>query len=255
MNEEIEQGVNEQPESPAPEQTQTESQAQPEKVAAEQSEQQKFVPYERFQELVHDRQERDNRLKEYEGRMSQMEKQFQSELARINQPTKEVNPFVAKLREIDPKYAEYIEGLEGRTSKVDSLEKELQALRNESLRSQYTSMVGNLHESNKVPEALRPFIQESLDARVMSGQVASLKEVNEAYKAEFEKFAKLLEATKRETTKSYAAEKTKDSSTPASQPKGKAAGGKDVKASGSREDQLSQIAKLAVQKARAERDI
>lgn len=255
MNEEIEQGVNESTESPAPEQTQTEAQPDSQKATPEQAEQQqKFVPYERFQELVHDRQERDTKLKAYEERIAQMEK-FQSEMSRINQPAKEVNPFVAKLREIDPKYAEYIESLEGRTSKVENLERELQAMRNESLRNQYNSMVDNLHESNKVPEALRPFIKETLDAKALSGQIVTLKDVNEAYKSEFDKYAKLLETTKRETTKSYAADKSKDSNTPSSQPKGKAAGGKDPKATGNREEQLSQIAKAAVLKARAEREL
>lgn len=255
LDNEVEQGVTQ--ESPAPDQESNSSENNAPAAAESaqpQSQQPQTVPYERFQELVHARQQSDAQVKAYEERLAKMERDFQEKLSQVQQPQKQAHPLIEKMREIDPKYAEYLEGLESKTSTIEQLQQKLQQFENAQLRSQYENSISTLHEQNKTPEGLRSFIKEVLDARALSGQIKSIDQVKDAYKAAFEGFSKLLETTKRETTKSYVQDKSKDSSAPPSQPKGTPASGKK-EFKGSREELMAEIAKNVVKRTKAERDL
>jgi hypothetical protein len=212
------------------------------------------VPYERFQEVIAAKNEIANQVKAYEQRMAEMERRFSEQQKTPQAPQKTVHPFVAKLREIDPGYAEYIESLESRVSKIDSLEQDSQASKLERLRSDYESTVERLHGANKVPEAVRPLIKEMLDGMALRGDLKDVKGVEAAYKKQAERFTSLLETTKRETTKSYVTDKSKDSSAPTSQPKGGRASPKEP-AYKDKEEAFASIVKSALTKSKAERDI
>jgi hypothetical protein len=255
---EIEQDVNETessaPETSSPSQENNAPPAEPQ--AGAESQQSKSIPYERFQELVKARQESDARSQQYEAQLAKMQRDFQEQLTRLQQPqtAKQVHPLVAKMREIDPAYAEYLEGLESRSGKVESLAQELQQIKFQNVLNKYESSVNSLHEQHKTPETVRGFIKEVLDAKARSGEL-ELDQIGSAYKAIADRYNQLLDSTKRETTKSYVKDKSKDSSAPASQPKGVAAGAKKSPRITDSEDMKADVVKSALAKWKAERDI
>lgn len=255
---EIEQGVIS--ESPAPETSNSPSNENnpPAAEAQPQTEQQqKTVPYDRFQEMVKARQDSDQRIQAYEDRMAKMEQNFQEQLARLQQPkpAKQEAALIAKMREIDPAYAEYLEGLESKSGKVDEIAQELQQFKLQNMRNQYESMINGFHEQHKTPESLRGFIKEHLDAQALGGNLKSLDQIEKAYKAVHDRYNQFLESTRRETTKSYVKDKSKDASAPASQPKGVAAGVKKTQQFTDSEDMKSDVVKSGLAKWKAERDI
>lgn len=254
---EIEQDVNSEssaPEtsSPSPENNPPAAEAQP------QTEQhQKTVPYDRFQEVVKSRQEYEQKIQAYDERMARMERDFQEQLARFQQPkpAKQEAALIAKMREIDPAYAEYLEGLESKSGKVDAIEQELQQFKLQNMRNQYESMINGYHEQYKTPESVRGFVRQLLDSQAKSGDLKSLDQVEKAYKATAAQFTQFLESTKRETTKSYVKDKSRDASAPASQPKGVAASAKKAQQFTDSEDLKSDVVKSGLAKWKAERDI
>jgi len=244
-------------ESTAPEtQTTSEAPSGSERASQQQTES-KYVPYERFQELVHARQESDARARSYEERMAQLQREFQSQIEALRAPQqKEVHPLVSKMREIDPQYGEYLEKLESRAGRFEAIEQELKQYKQEQLRNQYETAVSGLHEQNKVPSEVRSFIKAMLDSKAFSGELKNVGQVESEYKNVLAQYNKILEVNAREATKKYVQDKKRDSSTPGSQPKGVAASGKTGgKLEGSREDILAQIAKNAVARAKAEREL
>lgn len=257
LGDEIEQDVTSEssaPETSSPSQENNAPPAEPQQT----EQQQKTVPYDRFQEVVKSRQEYEQRIQAYDERMAKMERDFQAQLARLQQPApnaKQVHPLVAKMREIDPAYAEYLEGLESKSGEVESVKQELQQMRAQQTLNQYESKISSLHEQNKTPESVRGFIKKALDFAALNGEVKTLDQIEKAYKAVADQYTQLLDATKRETTKSYVKDKSKDASAPASQPKGTAAGPKKAAPFTDSEELKAAIVKSAMQKHKAERDI
>lgn len=233
----------------------TNTESQPESIKEAGSESSKHVPYERFQEMVHARQESDAKIKAYEERVSKMEREFQSRFESLQPKTvKEQHPLVKAMKDIDPKYAEYFEQQEARLKDYDSLKQEFQSSKQEQIRKQYESAIDSLHVANKTPDAVKAYIRSDLDAKALRGEIQTLDQVSKFYKSSLDGLNKLLEAHAREKTQSYVQDKRKDSATPSSQPKGVAASGKDKGFKGTREDLLANIAKNAVARARSERD-
>jgi hypothetical protein len=191
---------------------------------------------------------------QYERRMTELQRQFQ-EQTQARQP-KQTNPFVEKLREIDPKYAEYIESLEARASKVEQLEQRLSGFDQKEIIKEYESTVGRLHGEHKVPKELQDDIKERLDAFAMRNPHIGLKDLPEAYKQIADARMKWLDGIKRAERASYVTDKTKDSRAPTSQPRGTAATpGKSREVHTDREAMLASVVKRALKTSKAESDI
>lgn len=232
------------------------SSAQTEVVAAtEQSEQEKpFHEHPRFQELIQKNREAEQRAAQYEQMMADMRSKY-DELSSKLQPPKQANPFVSKLREIDPAYAEYIESLESKASKADLALQRLEHLETQNLVKQYENQVERLHSDNKTPESVKSLIKEQLDHQALRGEI-QLKDVPGAYKKALDRYTKLIDDVKRGERASYVEVKTKDAQIPASQPKGKAPPRNEKgQFTGDREADMALIAKRAVALSKAEKDI
>lgn len=230
------------------------SPAQPAEAAPTQS-QKPFHEDPRIQEYL-ERQTR--KLNEnWESRMSDFQRQQEERMKAFQTPQapKQVNPFVQKLREIDPAYADYIESLEGRASKVETLEQKLDRIESDRLMSQYESTVDKLHAENKVPESDRQLIRKLVDAAAVQNPKIGLRDLPRVYKEVQSQVSQLMEARERAVRASYVQAKTQDASTPASQPKGKSPARNDKgQFTGSREEMLSQIAQRAAKSVKAGSD-
>lgn len=209
----------------------------------------------RFKELIEDNRNYKSRLSEYETRMADFERRYQEAVqSQQPKPEKKTNPFVEKLREIDPAYAEYIESIEARASKAEQVEARFTEMENERIRTQYDSSMSRLQAEHKLPPQVSSLVKQQVDALVMSGQVKDLKEVPAAYKNIAEQYTKMLDELKRSERAQYVTEKSTDARQPSSQPKGKPATRDDKGRfmTGDREDHLALIAQKALRVARGE---
>lgn len=241
--------------------TQTDSEtqvAQPEQSSAPQDkEQTPFHEHPRFKELIDSNRTYKEQLSSYEQRMEAMQRQFQEQITRMQPaPQKEINPFVSKLKEIDPRYAEWAEQLEARATKAEAVERDLQEFKRERLVSNYESSVEKLHAEHKISDELKPYVKAHLDALAVSGQLKELSQVPEIYKKVAERYQQLVSNVERATTAKYTQAKKADNKTPASQPKGKAPTSRNEKGqfTGDREADSALIAKRVMEVVRAERD-
>lgn len=216
-----------------------------------------FHQHPRFQELIQERKSMSSQFEKLQAQYADMEKRYQTNQQEKEAASKPVNPFVAKLREIDPAYAEYIESLETRASKADTIEQRLQEQDRQRLVSDYESGISKLYSDNKVPEELRPFIKEQLDSMAISGQLKHLKDLPEVFKSVQERYSKLAEGWERKTRASYVTDKGKDSAAPSSQNRGKPAkpGSGKSEYTGDRENDMALIARKALRISKAENDI
>lgn len=254
----VQQGANE-VESPEPQQTQPDAEtkvAQSEQPPAPLEEKQiPFHEHPRFKELIDSNRTYKEQLSAYERRMEAMQNQFQEQFNKVSQPPKAANPFVEKLREIDPKYAEYIESLESRTSKAEALERDLAEFKRERLVQSYESAVEKLHAEHKISEDLKPYVKAQLDALAMSGQLKELSQIPDVYRKVAEKYQQLVSNVERATTAKYSQNKKTDAKAPATQPKGKVPTRNEKgQFTGDREVDSATIAKRVMEVVRAERD-
>lgn len=252
------------PESSAPEQTSDSNQqttdTSQEHVAQTQSEDNTpFHKHPRWQEMMERSRAAEERNSQYERQMEQyqrqlgeMEKRFQS----FNQPQKPANPFVEKLKEIDPRYGEWAESMESRASKAEQLENDLKQLRYERLVEKYESSVDRLHNDLKTPAEVRELVKSRLDALAQTGQV-NLQNLQQAYKAEAEKYTKLVDQIRRAERESYTKAKAADTQAPTAAPKGAPVPNRNQKGqfTGDRERDLAAISKRVMRLAKGESDI
>lgn len=190
----------------------------------------------------------------YEQKLQEMQRSLQ-ERQQQAQP-KQANPFVEKLREIDPAYADYIEGLETRANKVQDVEARIAAYEQQQIVEKYENTVNSLHSELKVSDELKPFIKEHLDSMALSGKLKDLSQVKDAYREVHNRYQSFLDAQRRNERASYVQSKSKDASVPSSQPKGKApARDQSGRFTGNADQDLSSVVKRALKISRAENDI
>jgi hypothetical protein len=130
---------------------------------------------------------------------------------------------MARLKEIDPEFAERFETLDKTREQIAELSQWKQAQEMERVRSNAVNTINTLHSQNKVPAEMQEFYNSQLEARYMQNPQAFLKDIQGAYKSIHEQVSKILEARDRAARESYVTEKKKDTKVPASQPKGKPA--------------------------------
>lgn len=225
------------------------------KEPAEQSEKpQPFHEHPRFKEVIESNRSYKTQLEQYEAKTAELERKY-DEMVRAQAPKPTEHPFKAKLREIDPAYAEYLESLEGKASSVDEVKQELQQLKYERLVTQYEGEVSRAQNEAKTTPEVHGFIKSQLDAMARAGQV-QMRDVPAKYKELASNFNTLLDSVKRAERASYVADKSKDAASPATQPKGKAPSRNDKgQFTGDREHDLALITKRVMKISKAESDI
>lgn len=188
-----------------------------------------FHEHPRFKELVEQKNEFSKRYQDMESRYKTLEQQLNSFKDSQPKPATETDALLADLKKIDPRLANVIEAQLKSAETAKSVSERLEAFEKQSqeqARSQTLATavgkINSLHESNKMSDFGKQFINNQLDLAYRGGQLnaSDLKAVESAY-SEASKVIKAYEdSLKRDVTKSYVESKQKDASVPASVPKG-----------------------------------
>lgn len=194
---------------------------------------------------------------EFEKRMAELSKRYESQSqARQPQQPKAVHPLIEKFREIDPRYAEYLEGLEAKAAKAEELDQKFAAREQADIRTQFENQLAKLHGENKVPEEMQKRIRREIVALAQENPELGLNDLPRVYKEVLEENNKWIDSIKRSERASYVTDKTKDAKAPTSQPKGKPAVSNGTKpAHTDRESMMASVVKSALKRSRAESDI
>jgi len=219
-------------------------QSQPQEAQAKET---PFHEHPRFKELIEERKTYQEQMQAYQRQIQELQGQFKS----FSEKKPDVNPFVAKLSEIDPAYGEWAKDMEKTKQEFAEMKAWKQEQAREQLVQQYTTSVDKLHEENKVPAEWREFVKSQIDALAMSNPSLGLKDLPKAYADVYGKISKLMEGTKRAERASYVQDKSKDAAVPASQPRGKVASGKADTAPKGRDELLASVVNSAMKQHRA----
>lgn len=258
-DENVQQDANEVQESSAPETASPETQASEQVTAPEPSSapaEPKSVPFHedpRVQEYL-ERQIKKN-TETYEQRMQEMQRQVQA-LQPKAEP-KQAHEFVQQLKQINPKWAEYIESLESKAGQVEQLTSRINSWEQKNTLSTYESTMAKMHAEFKTPDDLKERIKREIEFDAMRNPKLGISDLPGLYKQKFEDYSKWLDGIKRAERAAYVSDKSKDSKAPPTQPKGKvpARNDKGQFQNMDREEMMASVVKSALNKARAESDI
>jgi chromosome segregation ATPase len=217
------------PEGSSPEASESSSEQSAAPAAKPETDTTPFHEHPRFKELVEQKNEFSKRYQDMESRYKQIESQLNSfkesqpkaptEFDQLIKDLKQVDPRLAGALEAQAKAAEQAKALQER---LDRWEQTQQQQSHQQTLQTAVSKINSLHETNKMSDFGKQFINNQLDIAYRSGQLKAndLRAVETAY-AETAKVIKAYEENlKRDLTKSYVQDKKKDASVPASVPKG-----------------------------------
>lgn len=216
----------------------------------------KYVPYDRFQEVIAQKNQFAEQLKALSEKSSSLEAQVhkmsQGELSK-----KQEDALISRLKGIDPEFGGRIEEMHAKLSRVDQMEQKLQAYEHAQLREKAVTTVNGLHEQYKVPAEMRDMYNAMLINAENQGLIKGLNDVPGYFKQVHENITKMIDGVKRSERESYVAQKKQDSKAPTSQPKGKPALPGNTKPQFSRDPELAkqQIVSRYLKTAKAESDL
>lgn len=188
-----------------------------------------FHEHPRFKELVEQKNEAIKYRQEIESRYKALEQQLNSFKESQPKPATETDALLADLKKVDPRLANLLESQikAAETSKtvqarLEQFEKQSQESAQRQTLSTAVGKINSLHESNKVSDFGKQFIDAKLDLAYRNRQLdaSDLKAVENAYNESYKAIKAFEDSLKRDVTKSYVQDKTKDSSVPTSVPKG-----------------------------------
>lgn len=224
-----------------------------------------FHEHPRFKELVEQKNESLKRYQDMESRYKAIEQQLSS--FRDSQPKAptETDQLIADLKKVDPRLANVIEAQlkASETSKtvqarLDAFERQSQEASRQNVLMTAVGKINSLHESNKMSDFGKQFINSQLDIAYRNGSLnaADIKAVEAAYNQASTAIKKAFEEAKRTERESYVQDKKKDSSVPTSQPKGAPAkpAAKKTQFSKDPETARAQVVQKYLKQAAANRD-
>lgn len=172
-----------------------------------------FHEHPRFKELIQQKNEFSERLKQYESRFEQMSK----ELTGLKQPKAEEPKFdktklLERLKGIDPEFAAYQASL---LKELDDLRGWKDTTVQERTSAEVQSTLSKLHQDHKVdsPE-LQEWYKTRLKALSDSNPNLGVKDLPGMYKSVHESITKYFDSRDRQTVANYANQKKADSKVP-----------------------------------------
>lgn len=165
----------------------------------------KYVPYDRFQEIIQQKNEFSKRLEETERRYQDLEK-------RIGQPQEQPKEktLINRLKEIDPEFGSWAEQQEAARKELEDLRTWRANAEKQNYINAATSVVDKLKSDLKVDPALHSMYLNQIPMGT------PIKDIEAKYKAAHESVSKFIEAQKRAALSQYSSEKKKDAAVPAS---------------------------------------
>lgn len=183
----------------------TETQATPKK--------EQYVPYERFQEIIQQKNEFEKRLAEHDKRYKDLE----SRMSRPKETPKE-NPLMSRLKTVDPEFGTWAEQQEAVRSQLEELKQWKTAAEQEKLKSSVESTIEKLHSEYKVPSEMQKTYKALLQQEVLEiesgGRMLTVADLAGVYKSIHENLNKYFEIQKRANIANYASSKKQDAAIP-----------------------------------------
>lgn len=215
----------------------------------------KYVPYDRFQEIIQQKNESSKQFEELSKRYRELEGKF-NEFSKKPEPQTE-DSFVQALKGINPEWAKSYQevlGLKGLKKELEELKSWKSMSEQERNRSLAVSTLEKLQTEHKVDK----FWHDNYIARLKdidSRSPLSLDQLPSVYKKIHDEAMSYLEGQKRNALGQYTTAKKADASIPAAK-KGEApkAAPKKFEYSKDREEAMAQVVKRALDQSKAHRD-
>jgi hypothetical protein len=219
-----------------------------------------FHEHPRFKEVIEQKNQFKQQLEQAQRQQEELQRMVE-EMRRsqeANKP-KPQDALMERLKGIDPEFADRF----GKLNEVDTLKQELQAFNEwksemaaERVRMEARSTMDKLFTENNVSKELRGIYEDRITAAANRNPRLGVQDLPNVFKGIHEEMSKLLEATKRETTKNYVADKKQAAAKPSAQPKGKPAPSVQ-KQQFSKDPQQARadLVKQILEQSRAEKDI
>jgi uncharacterized coiled-coil DUF342 family protein len=208
-----------------------------------------FHEHPRFKEIIEQKNQLKTQFEASQKQIDALQRQVQEFTSRKEISQKQEDALIARLKGIDPEFGDRFAKVDSTAQEVAQLKAQLRNYEVQQLRERAESTIKGLHEANKVPEALQTFYRARIEAECMKNPQLQVEDLPKVYKDIHDSLSGYVEAQKREALKQYTTDKKKDSSTPTSQPKGKAPAlpGKQFSKNPevARQEMVQQILKLA----------
>jgi Zn-dependent M32 family carboxypeptidase len=210
--------------------------------------QEQYVPYDRFKELVEQKNQFAKQFEDTQKALSELRERLDrdSKPKEAQAPQADPKKMIERLRGIDPEFASYQEHL---LTQLEQARQFQQQLEQQNYITSATNLVSKLQGELKVD----PVLHQSYLAQIPHG--TPVQHIEKAYKELHSKMEKYLEGIKRSTTATYAEAKKSDSAVPKTAKGTAPKTAPKLQFSNDREEAKSQIAKLALQRLRANNDI
>lgn len=183
--------------------------------------QEQYVPYERFKELVEQKNEFSKKFEELEKRHKDYQSRFEQQDKASKGPSKD-EQLLARLKGIDPEFAEFMQSQSSKAAKVEALEQRLaeydqreSARSQEAIRSQASSALEKLQGEHKVDKTIHEFYVARIKEMAQANPNLGLQDLPNVYKGLHDNMNKFLEAQKRTSLTEYSDTKKVDSKVPA----------------------------------------
>lgn len=199
-----------------------------------------FHQHPRFQELVQQRREADERAKALEARYAELENRIQT---MQTSSQKQEDPLLARLKQIDPEFGSRFEKLAGLETQVEEFNQWRQEMKLEADRQQASQNLQDLYTQYNVPESMRTRYEREIKAIAYENEKLGLKDLPNIFKSVHEDFTKWQDEFRRKERESYVTDKNA-SKTPQSVTGGTApAGSKPNTNPMSKQDAIDQMVK------------
>lgn len=188
-----------------------------------------FHEHPRFKELVEQKNETLKRYQDMESRYKTLEQQLNSFKESQPKPASETEKALEELKQVHPGLAAAVkQALDGSSTakqlqeRLDAFERQAQESARQQTIAVAVGKINSLHESNKMSDFGKQFINNQLDLAYRAGKLnaSDLKAVESAYSEAAKAIKAYEDSLKRDVTKSYVEAKSKDAAVPASVPKG-----------------------------------
>lgn len=213
--------------------------------------QETFIDHPRFKELIEQNKGYRSELDNNRKALAELQQKYTEFSAPKAQPV-QAHPFISDLEKINPQYAEYLRSLEGQVKELSSVRSDIDAFKNQNILKEYESGISRLFSESKVSEPLQSVYRELLDSKAMSGKYG-LQDLPTLFKEIHGRLSGVFDNQRKEVTASYVADKTKAANVPNTAPKTPAVSKKPEswKPSGNAEQDVIDIARMAVEQSRA----
>lgn len=213
----------------------------------------KYVPYDRFNEVIQQKNEHAKALEEQRKQFADLQAKF-SEFSRPKEAPK-ANPLIERLKGIDPEFGKWAESQEKSRAELEELRSWKSQSEQQRTAAEVSSSVEKLHTEYKVPAEARELYTDLLRSHAArieaTGKVLGLQDLPNLYKQVHDSLGKL----NRTNLATYTQAKKVDATVPA-QTKGpapKVAPAK-MKFSNNKDEARSQIVKAALEQFRAHKN-